>query len=1174
MFQPLIPPPTNLIKYVLRIWIFLLIITFSMYGAEYSFSETLPGERSEIVIPDSTGKIQLSYKYIDTATLQIVSLPTKDSLQIGEYDFDPTLGLLQLLHPPFPDSLLVRYRHLPVEVIDTLSIRSIKDIETLPDDEEGYRIIPRQTEGHASILNDSKLRSSGHILRGVQVGNNRDVSLESGLRLSLEGELARDVHVRALLDDRSLPLQPEGTSQRLEEIDQVYIEMDANKLHGRFGDYNLDWQGGRYGTIDRRLEGATVDYTLEQGFQPGYRGYDSKANEIISYDDKVSAAGAVSRAVFHSNRFTGRDGVQGPYRLRGRNGEQTFTVIGGSEKVYLDGQLQSRGENAAYVIDYNRGDITFTPRVSITSESRIEVDFEYSPEAFPINLYAGHIQYTNEANTFQVQSTAISEGDDPDRPIAFEMTPEIRDQFQGSDTIGNRAAINGADSLGFEEGDYVRVDTTWSDGQTYTIFRYLSPDEDGKPNGSWGVYFSEVGSGLGSYRRQYDPITGSYSFHWVGISQGSWSPVRLIPLPQRLDQAAVNMKFKPHSSLSFVTDIAGSRENQNLLADNPAENDGLAYQVQTAWNLPREGIRPGIRLSANVRQEEAKFRAIGRSREVEYERKWGIDSLDQNQFESEFGGSAIVTPHKNIQLLGDFGGLERGENFTSERGGTGLKYSTTHLRYDSYLENIHSENSNNNRVVDWQRGRGELSRLLQIYGDWRPGVEGEFEEKDETVADSLYYGYQYDRLRGFLELVELEGHSGIVAFENRQRNRQEDNNSFSSLYNENAANVRWQWQPVSHPFRSSLEWTRRDKQYQIADSADVISTLGAASIRFMPFNGALNTDLNYSLNQTLQQSQALIAYQVPAGEGEYIRVGDEYVYDPEIGNYILRTQPEGESIPTTDLAAFFQIDWSPDRLPDGKGEIEGFGWEDISLVTQAEVREMSTWEQTEDIYLLNLKHFQSDSTIEGRMLLRQDVHLFRPSRVYNLRLRYEAEKTLENLYTAGQQRYGSDLLGLRQRQTLGNSTDLESNASYSRKYKRRQGYGSSGEFRLYRAGIKLSRQMNRHFKFSFDVRGLQDRELQQETLVNGLGVTPGITYAMRDKGRVTADFEALWLESDTTRIPFDLADGRPIGRNGRANFRVDFKIGQYFTARASYTARFDQGREPIHVARMEVSAAF
>jgi hypothetical protein len=61
----------------------------------------------------------------------------------------------------------------------------------------------------------SNLQRSGSIVRGFEIGNNRDLTLNSGLNLQLSGQITPNVELIAALTDESTPLQPEGNTQTL-----------------------------------------------------------------------------------------------------------------------------------------------------------------------------------------------------------------------------------------------------------------------------------------------------------------------------------------------------------------------------------------------------------------------------------------------------------------------------------------------------------------------------------------------------------------------------------------------------------------------------------------------------------------------------------------------------------------------------------------------------------------------------------------------------------------------------------------------------------------------------------------------------------------------------------------------------------------------------------------------
>ncbi len=206
-----------------------------------------------------------------------------------------------------------------------------------------------QTEGGgftAEEIFGSRIEKSGTLVRGFTVGTTKDFTLNSGLRLQLSGKLSDEIEVVAALTDENTPIQPEGNTERLDELDKVFIQIKHPNATGTFGDYQLIRKQGEFGVVDRKLQGLMGEFNYE-----GQSGYVSLAS---------------SRGKFNTNNFNGVDGVQGPYRLSGINNEKDIVVIAGTERVYLDGIQMKRGEANDYTIEYGNAQITFTPQRLIT----------------------------------------------------------------------------------------------------------------------------------------------------------------------------------------------------------------------------------------------------------------------------------------------------------------------------------------------------------------------------------------------------------------------------------------------------------------------------------------------------------------------------------------------------------------------------------------------------------------------------------------------------------------------------------------------------------------------------------------------------------------------------------------------------------------------------------------
>ncbi len=119
-----------------------------------------------------------------------------------------------------------------------------------------------------NLFSDPDLQKSGTLIRGFTVGTTKDFSLSSGLRLQLSGNLTDDIEVVAALTDQNTPIQPEGNTENIQEIDKVFIQIKHRNATGTFGDYNLSNRNGEFGVINRKLQGlmGTVNFEPHAGY--------------------------------------------------------------------------------------------------------------------------------------------------------------------------------------------------------------------------------------------------------------------------------------------------------------------------------------------------------------------------------------------------------------------------------------------------------------------------------------------------------------------------------------------------------------------------------------------------------------------------------------------------------------------------------------------------------------------------------------------------------------------------------------------------------------------------------------------------------------------------------------------------------------------------------------------
>lgn len=239
-----------------------------------------------------------------------------------------------------------------------------------------------------------ELALAGSKSLAITAGDGGGVGVDAALVLNVNGKLADNVFIEGRLSDQSTPVQPEGTTTTLRELDEKYLRVYGRQYEYLLGDYVL--QHGRAGEdlYAIQAEGARARY-----------GENGRAGQVQF---------ARSKGLFHSDTLRGVDGKQRGYYLRGRDGGTFITVLAGTERIYRNGAPLRRGVD--YVIDYAQGRVDFLAPVWVTGENLFFAEFQYTEESYPRSVVSG--SYADTLGAFRFGVRAIQESEDPDHPAA------------------------------------------------------------------------------------------------------------------------------------------------------------------------------------------------------------------------------------------------------------------------------------------------------------------------------------------------------------------------------------------------------------------------------------------------------------------------------------------------------------------------------------------------------------------------------------------------------------------------------------------------------------------------------------------------------------------------------------------------------------------------------------
>lgn len=594
----------------MKCFTYILIFFVSFYG--FTQSQNSNYRTKKIIVKDS---IQIDSVSINPSTF---SLRQKDNtiIDTSYYKVDFAKALLTFKKPIETDSLIVYYLKYPNYL--TKTYQQLDDNIIAEDSNNNQTLYKlKQPNTSKNFIPFDGLTTSGSISRGVTVGNNQNSVLNSELDLQITGKLNDKVSLRASIQDANIPLQESGYSQRLDEFDQVFIELFSDRWNIRAGDIDLVNTNSYFSSFSKRVQGLNFNIKLGEP----------------EAQTSLFAAGAIVRGQFTTDQFTALEGNQGPYKLKGPNGELFVLIVSGSEVVYVNGVVVKRGEDQDYIIDYNAGEIIFNSTFPITSEMRISVDYQFTERNYTRFVGFGGGQY--ESKKLDIGVSVYSENDSKNQPLQQNLSEE---QVEILANAGDDTSKMVAPSEIREAYNQNRIlyKKEFVDGEEVFVFSN-NPDDE-----LYSVSFSLLGENQGDYRlSSVNAINNIYEY--VGLNQGSFAPVIQLVAPKKLQIAIVNGRYKPSEKTNIFFEASGSKNDQNQFSniDND-NNDGFAGKASVNQNIIKQENSWNLDVYADSDFISADYRNIEGLYNVEFKRDWNLDQIPGRQIASELGNQILV----------------------------------------------------------------------------------------------------------------------------------------------------------------------------------------------------------------------------------------------------------------------------------------------------------------------------------------------------------------------------------------------------------------------------------------------------------------------------------------------------------------------------------------------------
>lgn len=844
-------------KFITTFMKFGIYLLFVSIGVS-AYSQHQPNKRMKTVaLSDSI--IKLDSISILPGTMVIRNSANDSLIAADNYSIDYITAILHWHKSPLPDSLTLTYLLLPIRLDKTYFLKDTNMINRSPEmilNPFAYQ----PTKGETALFDFGDLDYNGSFSRGISFGNAQNVVLNSNFNLQLSGKLTEDIELVAVMTDNNLPIQPDGNTQQIQDFDKVFIQLKNKQNKLTAGDFELTRPASHFMNYQKKLQGIRLEGSLPL----------RKRNSLA-----VDAGVAVSKGQYARMSFSGEEGNQGPYKLLGNNGETFIIVLAGTERVYIDGELLSRGTDLDYTIDYNIGEIQFTPSRMITKDSRIQVEFEYSVQYYfrsLINASATYITPKVKAG-FRI----YSEQDAKNQPVLQSLDSARLDLLSQVGDSLSQAFFPGYEEVEFSEQQvlYQKTDSTVNSVIYSPVFIYSSNTDSAR----YKVSFSFVGEGKGNYVISANTVNGRV-YVWVapvnGIPAGNYEPVIQLVAPERKRMATVNLEYKPAKGYQIKTEIAGSEADVNTFSSvGNTDNKGIGIMVSYVGNskLNASESKPKSLLTAfNYEFKGQQFRPLENYRPIEFQRDWNISNTRGHQDEHLLSADVAFQSANHSSLGYNISSLLQSGGYKGLRQAIFLK----HNKGANYLsvKGDYLKSEDHARQSTFYRPMADYRRKIGFLPGWSTGFYAALEDNrlSAPASDSMLDGsFSFYIARIFLGLADSSANQFRVDFSQRKDKLPNDgilqNGSLS-----NTLNIRGGL--LKNP-RNTLRWNIAYRQLEIIDTTvskqkPEESLLGRIDYGLSLWKGFIRSNTFFEVGSGQEQKREYTFVEVPVGQGTHV----------------------------------------------------------------------------------------------------------------------------------------------------------------------------------------------------------------------------------------------------------------------------------------------------------------
>jgi len=778
----------------------------------------------------------------------------------------------------------------------------------------GYEYKPDQNK--SPLIDAKALDYRGSFSRGISVGNSQSLVLNSNFDMQLIGDLGNGLKVVAAISDENLPIQAQGNTQQLQEFDKVFIQVSKDRTSITAGDYDIRKPDGYFMNYFKKLKGVTLSNTATI----------TKNTELFN-----KGSFAISRGKFARQTLPTKEGNQGPYRLQGNNNERFIIVLAGTEKVYFNGILLTRGFDYDYVIDYNRAEIIFSPTRIIARDSRVIIDFEYTDINYLRSLYATQTQY--KGDTWKVNFNFYSEQDSKNTTGDIQLdTTDLKILSESGDDLTKsvRSSVRTISEEEIKESTKIFYKGDIDPLNPSNIILSFTENLD---SAKYSAVFTELGVGKGDYAIDNTKNKNARVYRYIGKGQGSYLPVvQLIP-PEQKQLITLNGTLQISKNTDVFAEMALSHLDMNRLSEvSNNDNTGFAshFAIEHAQRLDTAGQ---WLLKGQIRHEylHKQFNILNPYRPPEFVRDWNISMITAKAAENLLYSNIQLTSKKGLNFDYGINTFDKGDLYsgTKHKGTFQFQNKRAQIKAIGTFLNSESEFLDQNTTFIRPNITGAIK--IDKKGLWTFGGEYDSETNKFTgfITDTLKKNsYSYHMAKTYITGDFTKDFALKLAFSNRD-DYFAKSNELSKASNAKEIEIGGKWTPSLY---SDLSWSLTGRDLRIFQS-DLLpndkskrTVLGRVDYSLSVLNQGIRSTTSYNTSSGQEPRIEYVFQKVERGQGDYFLISEsanpnlsniqDFRYDPTnpLSSYIRLTLTNNEFIRTNNIEINQNLSIDPSKF--------------------------------------------------------------------------------------------------------------------------------------------------------------------------------------------------------------------------------------------------------------------